>query len=47
MNLADLQKNQPETEKKAWVSPVLIEEVIGATNSGANQSTFEGMSYHS
>ena len=49
MNLADLQKNQPQTEKKVWVSPVLVEEVISATNSG-RYNTFqniENIFYHS
>ena len=46
MNLEDLQKNQPQTEKKVWVSPVLIEESISETNSGTWGTLVENVSYH-
>jgi len=49
VNSADLQKNQSQTEKKVWVSPVLVEEVISATNSGrfTTFQNIENIFYHS
>ena len=48
MNLEDLQKKQPQPEKKSWVSPVLTEEVISETNSGQSDTVpHENQYYHS